>query len=1467
VFQDILFRHKKCLAAPTILYNLVTVRIKGYLFVFVLLMPATFFGQYIISGSANATGNNCYQLTPNSTYQVGSVWNAGLINLNNPFDFTFNVFLGCDDAGADGICFGLQPIGTSVGVNGNGMGLGGVTPSLGVYIDTYQNTGDSDPLFDHISLNANGDVNHASGSNLAGPVQANATNANIEDCTNHQLRVEWNPVTQTYNVWFDGSLRFTYTGNIVANIFGGNPNVYWGFTGATGLLTNQQSFCIVTATNFSSTTNCYTTPVQFTDLSVSGTPITNWTWNFGDGSTIISGSGSSFQNPNHTYTTPGTYSVTLTITNTGGAVSSITNAVIVSAPPPITAVGGTTICAGQSVQLSGTNGPNVPVPLSFTCNTSNSNVTIPDNGVGTGWTGNTFGLFATSNINVSGLSAGWTFNSVTLNINHPYDGDLTVYLFNPCGQSIQLINSNGGAGDNFNNTTFNSSATNAIGSGGPPFNGTFIPQGGAAAFNTWIANSQACAGANGNWYLRLGDHAGGDIGTLVNWSLNLNNSVPPSFAWAPTQNMSNANTLTPTVSPTVTTTYTLSSNNSQGCVSTAITTVTVISNLSISVNSPTVCAGSMAQLVASGASAYTWQTGITSTGINTAQVSPAATTTYTVSGNTNNCNATTTFTVHIAPNLSLTVNSPSICNGQTATLNANGASNYTWSAGATPTISGSATASPTTSTTYTINGNTGACTGSITAIVTVNQLPIIAVSNISVCNGQSGTLTANGGNSYLWSNGATTASITVSPISSTNYTVVGTSLQGCSSSAIANATVSPSLGISVNAPSICFGQTANLTASGASTYTWQASITSTGTNTASVSPTATTSYTVSGTSGLCSGSTTFTVEVAPAINVSVNSISICNGDVAQITATGANSYAWSAGLTSTGINTANVSPSNTTTYSVTGSISNCSANASFTVTVNNIPNMSISSITICDGQTGNLAASGAANYVWSTGATTSSISVNPINTTTYSVIGTNAGCNNTATATVTVNPAVVVSINTSSICFGETSIITANGANNYIWQTGITPTGINTASASPNTTTSYTVIGTSGICSGAATFTVDVAPQILLNVNNATICNGGTALLTASGASSYVWSTGANATGVNAANASPNTSTNYTVIGTVGTCSASAIANVLVNTLPSISVTSTSVCSGQSATLTATGAVDFIWSNGSTQNSITVNPSSTTLFTVQGNSFGCLSNIATASVTVTTGVTITASSATICAGEIAMVYATGASSYSWNSTNTNISGDTIYVSPQTSINYTVTGSSSGCSGTSISVITVNPTPNASFTAPLHTNVLSPEVSFQNVSSASTNWLWNFGDTLSFVNNNSTLQQPSHQYQQPGEYCITLIASNAFCADTTVDCIFIDPQFAIYIPNAFTPNGNSVNDGFIPKGMYIKDFKMNIYDRWGNMIYETNELSKPWNGSIKGGSEPAMDDVYVYVIKVTDIQEANHKYIGSVTLIK
>lgn len=312
-------------------------------------VPGISFSQYILNGSATQDNCNCYTLTQPQFTQAGSVWNANKINLNNPFDFSFNVFLGCVDAnGADGIVFMLQPISTSIGSTGEGMGFSGITPSIGISLDTWQNLNLNDPLYDHISIQANG--NPAHGSDLAGPIQASAASDNIEDCQWHVFRITWNPATQWLRAYFDGQLRVETQINLITTIFNNDPNVFWGFTAATGGAHNLQQFC--TALNPAFTTNypndavCLGVPVTFNEASVSFAPVQSWYWDFGDGST------STLQNPPpHIYNSPGIYDVKLAIRGLDGCPSDTLRKSITVGSKPVADFQIFDTCMGKPVRV------------------------------------------------------------------------------------------------------------------------------------------------------------------------------------------------------------------------------------------------------------------------------------------------------------------------------------------------------------------------------------------------------------------------------------------------------------------------------------------------------------------------------------------------------------------------------------------------------------------------------------------------------------------------------------------------------------------------------------------------------------------------------------------------------------------------------------------------------------------------------------------------------------------------------------------------------------------------------------------------------------------------------------------------------------------------------------------------------------------------------------------------------------
>src|SRR4029079_1344591 len=200
------------------------------------------------------------------------------------------------------IVFVLQPISTKLGTIGEGLGFEGVSPSVGISLDTWQNLRRNDPQYDHISIQLDGAIKH--GNDLAGPIPASATSDNIEDCQWHVLRIKWDADAQILSVYFDGQFRLQAQYDLVQRVFNSDPMVYWGFSGATGGGFNLQQFCTslnpIFKTNPPDDFVCIGDSVGFLDQSESFEMIKEFYWDFGDGSH------SRLQNPlTHHYSSPG----------------------------------------------------------------------------------------------------------------------------------------------------------------------------------------------------------------------------------------------------------------------------------------------------------------------------------------------------------------------------------------------------------------------------------------------------------------------------------------------------------------------------------------------------------------------------------------------------------------------------------------------------------------------------------------------------------------------------------------------------------------------------------------------------------------------------------------------------------------------------------------------------------------------------------------------------------------------------------------------------------------------------------------------------------------------------------------------------------------------------------------------------------------------------------------------------------
>jgi hypothetical protein len=358
-----------------------------------------------------------------------------------------------------------------------------------------------------------------------------------------------------------------------------------------------------------------------------------------------------------------------------------------------------------------------------------------------------------------------------------------------------------------------------------------------------------------------------------------------------------------------------------------------------------------------------------------------------------------------ASTVSISSTNTLLCAGSTATLTASGSSSsYSWSTGAQATTVG---VSPSSGTVYSVWNNNG-CFGTADFTLSV-QSPTITLQNPSgqMCSGHSYTLSAIGANSYSWSTGQTTQTTVVIPAASTVYTLFASGNNCIMTMTYGlNVVQSPMIFISSSSNSICSGQSVSLTASGASSYTWNSGQTGSG---IVVTPPGTTSYSLGGTANGCTSSAFYiqVVKPNPIINVTSSPPVICSSDLVVVTASGASTYSWSTGQTTSSFS---ASPLAATIYTITGTTNGCSSSGTFTQQVLPLPVLNITGPfgAICKGETALLNASGADTYTWNVGgANTTTLQVSPLISTSYTVIGTGAnGCGNVTTVMINVSDCV-----------------------------------------------------------------------------------------------------------------------------------------------------------------------------------------------------------------------------------------------------------------------------------------------------------------------------------------------------------------------------------------------------------------------------------------------------------------------------
>jgi gliding motility-associated-like protein len=575
----------------------------------------------------------------------------------------------------------------------------------------------------------------------------------------------------------------------------------------------------------------------------------------------------------------------------------------------------------------------------------------------------------------------------------------------------------------------------------------------------------------------------------------------------------------------------------------------------------------------------------------------------------------------------------------------------------------------------------------------------------------------------------------------------------------------------------------------------------------------------------------------------------------------------------------------TGTITMIGANGTCTNMSTHVVTV--IPNPTVvvtpAVANICFGTSATFSASGASTYAWNPGTNLNTtvgpvITANPPSTTMYNVIGNTAGCfglTQQALVNVIPNPTVTINPATPTICAGSQINLTANGATSYDWSPGTglsSTTGANVA-AGPSATQTYSVLGTANTCThvGMITVTVIPVPNLITTASQYTICAGYPTNITVNGANSFSWSpsTGLSSTTGPFVVANPANSTIYTIVGNNGLCVATGSIAIEVVPQPNVNVSSPNfyLCEGQSTTISATGAQSYSWTPSQTLSSsvgsaVTATPPVSTNYTVIGyNSMGTVTCAEVHSYSI---VVIPYAKANLpaeiklCQGEEQSITVSGGNTYSWvPSYGLNMTyGPTVIASPSAGVIYTVYSSFNGnCGGTGTVAVTVLPRPvvfagrDTTFNLDAYKFIKA-----------------NGTGTLSWIQGEEIWCKvcPESQIYATRSGCYKIQAINEHGCKATDDvCIDIITDFAVYIPNAITPNGDGVNDIFYVYGYSITDVHMTIFDRWGEKLFTSDDQTVGWPGTYKGVD--CKTDVYVYKVDYKGLDGKIYHKTGHVSI--
>ena len=906
--------------------------------------------------------------------------------------------------------------------------------------------------------------------------------------------------------------------------------------------------------------------------------------------------------------------------------------------------------------------------------------------------------------------------------------------------------------------------------------------------------------------------------------------------------------------------------------------------LNISSSSPTTCAGTSITFTASNsggtpgtnpAYTYTWVGGPNTDTTTSTQIT-AGNYVFTVqSSDANNCIATQTIAADWVPNPVLSVSDVSICPLEVGTLTVSGAISYTWHASTPPSSVGSSfTDSPVASAQYTVIGEALSCTAAATASIIIKPAPNPVIShNSPVCENGNLLFSVSSGTAAVWSGPQSFASSSINNtlnIVQLNqggvYDVTVTAVNSCTATASASLTVKPlpQFSVAPASSSICANTTSvslSVTASSpALTYTWYPN-TNLSISSGSVtyaSPASSITYTVIGSLNGCINSAQTTVNVVPppSLTGQFNSPTLC-------------SQAF------------NGSP-NTITLSANG------ANTYSLVTIpdmfNANPGGPVSPLTSIPPYTG----AGSATLSGSNGVCTVTLGL---------------------TFTVLPNPNISVNNYTPVICAGETFTYTNQGASTYTWSSATPGSTLYSnggiAVASPTINSVFSVFGGSLGCNSAlqtTTITVNPLPTLSVNPNPLLLCLGSSAeLFGQSNGTSFIWLPpyGLNSYTSQQVSTHINQNQNYTVIATLNNCSNTAVAQVSILPLPSPQIVPVKdeVCLYESIHLKGEGGMYYVWTTPNLQTytiqNLQLDISHMTLagtYTLKVVDENACFNYSTHPVVVhdLPNGNLKPERIEFCVPYCnAFTFVPNTQSQitqagPWSMNSLIYSGNSFTSCFSKAGEFTITGpiqDEFNCKNTVSLLVIGRPKPMAAFYVTPENPVEGlDEVSFVNVTSNIIGYSWQstgasstpLGMTPSTVNSwqdfKSEESSPTYVFQEAGVYGLMLMVKNEFnCWDTVMHTIKVESDFAAYIPNAFTPNDDGLNDTFYPVMRGVKKFELQIFDRWGELIFKSTETNQVWDGSFQG--QECKQDVYNYKLVLLNVKGTEKVYSGSITLYR